>query len=171
MWSQKLNYEKITRSVNTNSVKWRWFSAKKLNKLITRPILIHRQKSNKIEIDMTKMKVNDSEMNTRFDNEAWSIPEISVLRKPRGVSIKYVRSKIGNFDPLPLYAFRSVLSTDSIPAYLRFLPAPVDGWDYSAKNRRLAASMQCIISNRKYSLTFPYTCNVYKSPLIVCELV
>jgi len=40
-------------------------------------------KSNKIKIGMNEMTVNDSEMSMRWNNEAWSIPEKSVLRLPR----------------------------------------------------------------------------------------
>jgi len=37
-------------------------------------------KSNNIKIGVKDMKVNDSEMSVRWKDEAWSIPEISVLR-------------------------------------------------------------------------------------------
>jgi len=50
----------------------------KLSKLMTTYSLTH--KSNKIEIGVNEIMVNDSEMCVRWNNEAWLIPEISVLR-------------------------------------------------------------------------------------------
>jgi len=43
-------------------------------------IFIDTYKSNKIQIGVNEMRVNDSEMCMRWNNEAGSIPDISVLR-------------------------------------------------------------------------------------------
>jgi len=62
-----------------NGVKGRRFIVlKRLNKLMTTPS--YRHKSNKIKIGMTEMRVVDSEMRMRFKNEAWSIPDKSIVR-------------------------------------------------------------------------------------------
>jgi len=45
--------------------------------------LIHRHvayKSNNIKIGVNDMTVNDNEMCVKWKDEAWTIPEISVLR-------------------------------------------------------------------------------------------
>jgi len=43
-------------------------------------LFIENYKSNKIKICMNEMRVNNSEMSMRRNNETWSIPEISDLR-------------------------------------------------------------------------------------------
>jgi len=43
---------------------------------------------------MNEMRVNDNEMSKRWNNEAWSIPEISLLRYP----VEYIGEKNGKGD-------------------------------------------------------------------------
>jgi len=50
--------------------------------------LLDTYKSNNIKIGVNDVKVNDSEMCVRWKDEAWSIPEISVLRLPRWIKTK-----------------------------------------------------------------------------------
>jgi len=63
-------------------VKWRsfiFYNAPKLERLM---LNIYRHKSDQIKLGMNEMKVNDSYMSIRRNNEAWSIPEKSALREP-----------------------------------------------------------------------------------------
>jgi len=66
--------------VNTNNgVKWRFIVPKKVEQ-INDYLFIDTYKANKIKIGVNEMTVNNIEMCVRRNNEAWSIPEISVLR-------------------------------------------------------------------------------------------
>jgi len=66
--------------MNTNNgVKWRRFIVPKKVEQINYYLFIDTYKSNNIKIG-----VNDSEMRGRWKDEAWSIPEITVLRQPIG---------------------------------------------------------------------------------------
>jgi len=47
---------------------------------INNHLFIDTYKSNNVKIGVNDMTVNDSEMCVRWYDEAWSIPEISVLR-------------------------------------------------------------------------------------------
>jgi len=67
--------------MNTNNgVKWRRFIVPKKVEHINDYLFIDTDKSNNIKIGVNDMTVNDSEMCVRWKDEAWSIPEISVLR-------------------------------------------------------------------------------------------
>jgi len=67
--------------MNTNNgVKWRRFIVPKKVEQIIDPLFIDIYKSNNIKIGVNDMPVNDSEMCLRWKDEAWSKPEISVLR-------------------------------------------------------------------------------------------
>jgi len=66
--------------VNTNNgVKWRFIVPKKVEQ-INDHLIIDTNKSNNIKIGVNDVTVNDSEMCVRLKDDAWSIPEISVLR-------------------------------------------------------------------------------------------
>jgi len=56
----------------------RYSDFKKWSKLMT--AYSYTYKSNKIKIGVNEMTVNDSEIRARSNNEAWSMPETSVLR-------------------------------------------------------------------------------------------
>jgi len=61
----------IQDEVNTNnSVKCRWFIAPKKVKQINDNFFVDTYKSNKMKIGRNKMRVNDSEMTMRWNNEA-----------------------------------------------------------------------------------------------------
>jgi len=47
---------------------------------INHNLFVHTYKANKIKIGMNEMRMNDSQMSMRWNNEACSIPEKSVLR-------------------------------------------------------------------------------------------
>jgi len=67
--------------MNTNKeVEWRRFIVPKNFKQINDHLFIDTYKSNNIKIGVNDMTVNDSEMSVRWKTQAWSIPEISVLR-------------------------------------------------------------------------------------------
>jgi len=67
--------------MNTNKeVEWRRFIVPKKVKQINDHLFIDTYKSNNIKIGVNDMMVNDSEMSVRWNRQAWSIPEISVLR-------------------------------------------------------------------------------------------
>jgi len=67
--------------VNTNNgVKWRRFIQPEKVEHINDCLFMDSYKSNNIKIGVKDMTVNDSEMCVRRKDEAWSIPEISVLR-------------------------------------------------------------------------------------------
>jgi len=67
--------------MNTNNdVKWRRFIVPKKVEQINDHLFIDTYKSNNINIGVNDMTVNDSEMSERWKRQAWSIPEISVLR-------------------------------------------------------------------------------------------
>jgi len=55
------------------------YSAKKVEQ-INDYLFIDTYKSNNIRIGVDDMTVNDSEMSVKWKDEAWSIPEISVLK-------------------------------------------------------------------------------------------
>jgi len=61
-----------------NGVKWRWFIVSKKVEQINDYLFID-YKSNKINIGMNYIRVNDNKMSIRWNNDACSIPEISVL--------------------------------------------------------------------------------------------
>jgi len=67
--------------MNTNNgVKLRRFIVPKNVEHINDHLLIDTYKSKNIKIGVSDMTVDDSEMCVRWKDEAWSIPEISVLR-------------------------------------------------------------------------------------------
>jgi len=67
--------------VNTNNgVKWRGFIVPKKVEQINDHLFIYTYKSNNIKNGVNDMMVNYSEMCVRWKDEAWSIPEVSVLR-------------------------------------------------------------------------------------------
>jgi len=66
-----------------NDVKWRRLIVLKKVDQINDHLFIDTYKWNNIKIGVNKMTVNDSEMSVRWKGQAWSIPEISVLRWPR----------------------------------------------------------------------------------------
>jgi len=67
--------------VNTNNgVKWRRFIVPTKVEQINDHLFIDTYKSNTIKTGENDMTVNDSEICVRRKDEAWSIPEISVLR-------------------------------------------------------------------------------------------
>jgi len=71
----------IREEVNTNNgVKWRRFIVPKKVEQIKDHLFIDTYKSNNITIGVNDMMVNDSKMCVRWKDEAWSIPEISVMR-------------------------------------------------------------------------------------------
>jgi len=60
--------------MNTNnSMKWKWFIVPKIVEQINEYLFICTYKSNTLKIGMNEMRVNDSEMSLRWNNEAWSI--------------------------------------------------------------------------------------------------
>jgi len=78
---KQLKSELITRLGDTNnSVKYRWVIVPKMVEQLNDYLFIDTYKSIKIKIGMNKIRVNDSEMSIRWNNEAWPIPDISVLR-------------------------------------------------------------------------------------------
>jgi len=67
--------------MNTNKeVEWRRFIVPKKVEQIIGHLFIDTYKSNNIKIGVNDMTVNDSEMCVRWKKQAWSIPDISVLR-------------------------------------------------------------------------------------------
>jgi len=67
--------------MNTNKeVEWRTFIVPKKVKQINDHLFIDTYKSNNIKIGVNDMTLNDNEMSVRWKRQAWSIPEISVLR-------------------------------------------------------------------------------------------
>jgi len=67
--------------MNTNNgVKWRRFIVPKKVEQINDKLFIDTYKWNNKHIAVNDMTVNDSELCVRWKDEAWSIPEISVLR-------------------------------------------------------------------------------------------
>jgi len=63
-----------------NGVKWRRFKVHKKVDHINDYLFIDTYKSNNIKNGVNDMTVNDTEMCVRLKDEAWSIPEISVMR-------------------------------------------------------------------------------------------
>jgi len=81
--AKQLKCDMITRwdEMNTNKkVEWRRFIVPKKVEHINDHLFIDTYKSNNIKIGVNDMTVNDSEMSVRWKRQAWSIPEISVLR-------------------------------------------------------------------------------------------
>jgi len=67
--------------MNTNNgVKWRRFIVPKNVEQINDHLFIDTYKSNNIKIGVNDMTVNDEEMCVIWKDDAWSIPDISVLR-------------------------------------------------------------------------------------------
>jgi len=67
--------------MNTNKeVEWMRFIGPKKVEQINDHLFIDTYKSNNINIGLNDMTVNDSKMSVRWKRQAWSIPEISVLR-------------------------------------------------------------------------------------------
>jgi len=67
--------------MNTNKgVKWSWFIVPKKVEQINDHLFIYTYQSNNVKIGVNDMTVNESEKCVRWKDEAWSIPEISVLR-------------------------------------------------------------------------------------------
>jgi len=58
----------------------RWIIVPKQIEQINDHLFIDTYKSNNIKIGVNDMTVNDSEMSVRWNRQAWSIPEILVLR-------------------------------------------------------------------------------------------
>jgi len=67
--------------MNTNKeVELRRFIVPKKVEQINDHFFIDTYKSNNIKIGVNDMTMNDREMSVRWKRQAWSIPEISVLR-------------------------------------------------------------------------------------------
>jgi len=76
----EIRYDNEMMVKTNNSVQWRWFIVPKNVEQINDYLFVDTHKSIEKKIGMNEMKVNDSEMCVRWNKEAWSIPEISVLR-------------------------------------------------------------------------------------------
>jgi len=67
--------------MNTNNgMKWRRFIVPKKVEQINDHLFIDTYMSNNIKIGVNDMTVNDTEICVRWKDEAWLIPEISVVR-------------------------------------------------------------------------------------------